>query len=161
MQQKTFIFTASEKLSNHPDFKLILEEFESYKKNSNDKEHPRPVNHIQRTTASVSYYFGRDRFDIKHKQARAEEIQHVHFREENSLWEFDDGDPKAQWDCKSNTYLIYSYFYHNNCHYYFLIDLIEKNAHNNDNAIYIASAPGYLAQAQEYKSNIINPPPPI
>ncbi|OTG72378.1 hypothetical protein B9T26_10640 [Acinetobacter sp. ANC 4169] len=154
----TIQFHVSDKLKNNQNYNFILEDFEYYKVNSNDKEHPRPANHFQQKTESTSYYFGRDRFDTKNYQARKEEIQHVHYREENSAWEYSDGSTKPQWECTSNTYLVYSYFKHNGCNYYYLIDFIEKNAHNNENAIYKESISNYLTQAKTFRLSIVNTP---
>lgn len=158
MTQLDIKFNVSKKLQDVQNFNLILEDFEYYKRNSHKKEHPRPANHFQKKTDSVSYYFGRDRFDTRNYQARKEEIQHVHYREASSAWEYPDGTPKPQWYCTSNTYLVYSYFEHNKCKYYYLIDFIVNSAHNNENAIYKESISNYLNQAKEFRFSTINTP---
>lgn len=149
-------FQLTDKLATTPNFEQILEDFKFYKRNSNPQEHPRPANHFQKKYDSVSYYFGRDKFDTRHAQARKEEIQHVHYREQNSNWENSNGNPKSQWQCTSNTYLVYSYFYHDNINYYYLIDFINKSAHNDDNAIYRESITTYLDKALAYRLSVVN-----
>jgi len=57
---------------------------------------------------SIHPLFGRDRFDKCNKTANIEEIQHLHVREEYSIWEDEQG-KLFQWDCTSDTHLIYSY----------------------------------------------------
>ena len=154
-RKPNLIFTLSEKLKKNLNFEPVFEQFKEYKELSNSDEHPRPKNHFQKKNESASPFFGRDRFDPAHKDSHSEELQHIHYWMEGCEWEFENDEPKAQWDCTSNTYLVYSYFKHNGTHYYYLIDFLIDTAHGHDGD-YIPSVDIFIDQAKEYRLSVKN-----
>lgn len=115
-------------ISNELNF--IADQFLIYKQASRNREHPAPSRNVQERDEPASEYFGRDRFDKFSKNAQKEEIQHVHLRQEDSIWEDEEGYGYAQWHCTSDSYLVYSYFKYKNDHYYYLIEFFGESAHS-------------------------------
>jgi hypothetical protein len=145
-----FVFECHNNLRLNPLFLEIYKQFQFYKEDSAADEHAAPNNYIQKTYHSIHPLFGRDRFDKVNKTANVEEIQHLHVREELSIWEDKDG-RLCQWECTSDTHLIYSYFYHQDTHYYYLIEFYNKAAHLQyvDDVLYL------IQEAKKYRLSII------
>lgn len=120
----------AEEMGISDDLDLIADEFLIYKEASKNREHPAPSRKVQETYVSASEMFGRDRFDKLSKDAQKEEIQHLHVRQEDSIWEDEEGYGYAQWNCTSDSYLVYSYFKHQDDHYYYFIEFFGKEAHS-------------------------------
>lgn len=137
------------------DFPKIYEEFKNYK--SKSLTHSRPTNAHQKQYFSISPLFGRDRYNADDKQKielAAEQLTHVHVKQKNSVWLDEDNDPLAQWDCTSNSYLIYSYFVHGGTRNYYVIAFIDNNAHahwEDENSKLL-----WLKDAKEYRISVIN-----
>lgn len=146
-----FVFESHHNLKLNPLFLEIYKEFKFYKEDSAPDEHAAPSNHIQKTYCSIHPLFGRDRFDKVNKVANVEEIQHLHVREELSIWEDEEGH-LCQWECTSDTHLIYSYFYHKDKHYYYLIEFYKKNAHLQ----YVDDIRYFIEEAKKYRLSIIS-----
>ncbi|EIW9313087.1 MULTISPECIES: type II toxin-antitoxin system YafO family toxin [Klebsiella] len=146
-----------EKLASDGEFLPFYQEFEEYKRKSDDTEQPRPSNKMQQSYASISGLFGRDRANVDEARPfyqRQEGLGHLHVRQEDSVWEDESGDPLIQWKCTSNSYIIYSYFVHNLVRYYFVVDFIDDEAHANwDNQeaiqMWIADAKAYRLTVKE------------
>jgi hypothetical protein len=126
-----FIFEVSSRLKEEQDenFQALKDIFVGYKESSDSKDIAAPSRHEQETAESLEPLMGRDRFFKNPKEARVNELYHVHTYEERSEWEDEDGDMICQWDCTSDNYLIYSYFKHENVHHYYIIAFLDKNAH--------------------------------
>jgi len=126
-----FNFELSSRLKKQTDeeFLTLKNTFEEYKKNSDIKDIAAPTRHEQETYESLVPELGRDRFFKNPKEARNNELYHVHTYETHLEWEDEDGDMIAQWKCTSDNYLIYSYFEHNNTHHFYIIAFLDKNAH--------------------------------
>lgn len=142
-----------DKLAAINGFTPFYEEFCRYKKQS--VEQPRPKQRIQKIFASLSLLFGRDRANVDENipfYQRQEELSHLHVRQEDSIWEDGDGAPLAQWECKSNSYLIYSYFVNAGTRYYYVVDFIDDNAHANwDNQEAVQM---WIQEAKQYRLSI-------
>ncbi|MFE8153875.1 type II toxin-antitoxin system YafO family toxin [Brenneria goodwinii] len=142
-----------EKLANNGEFLPFYQEFCTYKQLST--EHSRPRNSIQKLFASISILFGRDRGNVDEDEPfhqKKEGLTHLHVREEDSIWEDKDGNPLVQWECKSNSYLIYSYFVHLGTRYYYVVDFIDHDAHanwQNQQAIQM-----WIDEAKQYRLGI-------
>lgn len=126
---------------------VIVLEFIKYKEAARHYEHPVPSIKIQKNTISATPQFGRDRFDTAH---RAEDVQHLHLRDGSRPWEDEQG-LLAQWDCTSDTHLIYSYFKYGDAYYYYLIEVYDDNAHKN----YEKAKHALFKQAREFKEQKI------
>lgn len=144
-----FVFEAHKDLKLNPLFLIILEQFKYYKESSADDEHAAPTHHVQKNYRSVHPNFGRDRFDKYDHHANSEELQHVHIRDEHSLWEDEQG-ILFQWDCTSDKHLIYSYFKYDKKHYYYLIELYNTNAHIE----YMKHIEYFIQEAKKYRLTI-------
>lgn len=145
-----FVFEAHQNLKLNPEFLAVYEEFKFYKEDSAPDEHAAPTHHIQKNYPSIHPLFGRDRFDKFNKTANIEEIQHLHVREEYSIWEDEQG-KLFQWDCTSDTHLIYSYFRYDETHYYYLIEFYKKAAHVK----YVEDVQYFIQEAKKYRLTII------
>ena len=144
-----FVFAHHNQFLDDPSFLVIYQEFQYYKENSAANEHAAPSRHIQQTTEGYSPLFGRDRFDKVNFLARQENIQHLHVRQEHSIWEDEQG-ALVQWDCTSNSYLIYSYFFYQDKHHYFVIEFYANDAHVE----YEHKVPYFVEQAKAYRLKI-------
>ena len=140
------------RLSGDADMQEIYSEFCWYKENSNPSEHAAPTRHTQEQYEGLSSLFGRDRFDKISKDASAEDIQHLHVRQEHSVWENSHGDALVQWACTSDSYLIYAYFYHAQQHRYYLLEFFRDRGHN----LYQARVESFIQEAQAYRISIQN-----
>ena len=135
------------------DFPKIYNEFQKYK--SISSVHSRPNNSYQKQYVSLSPLLGRDRFNADDKQEielRREQLTHIHVKQKGCIWVDEDNDPLAQWECTSNSYLIYSYFVHNGTRYYFIITFIDDNAHVHWEDEKLKSL--WLRDAKEYRISI-------
>ncbi|MEZ8937917.1 type II toxin-antitoxin system YafO family toxin [Vibrio alginolyticus] len=112
-------------------FKVIVDKFAQYKKDSDPKEFATPTRHMQNEYIGIlPELFGRDRFFKNPPHARKEDLIHLHIWREPYNWiDPEDGDYLVQWECKSDTYLVYSYFKHKNKHVFYLIAFLDRNAH--------------------------------
>lgn len=142
-------------LSGRKDFLPFYNEFIKYK--SASIFHSRPSNSYQKQYYSISPLFGRDRFnadDNLKTELAAELLTHVHVKQEHSIWTDKNGAPLAQWKCKSDAYLIYSYFVHNLERYYFVVTFIDNDAHaswDNEDAKKM-----WLEDARNYRLSVIS-----
>ena len=128
----SFLFCLSDVLnqvSNDPDFIDLFDKFMYYKENSEPHEIATPSRKVQEETEGLIAEFGRDRFFKNPKDAKNDDLTHLHLFTDDCDWLDEDGTPKVQWECTSNSYLIYSYFEHESTHVFYLISLIEKGAH--------------------------------
>ncbi|EXU76768.1 hypothetical protein BG55_03815 [Erwinia mallotivora] len=136
-------------------FVPVYDEFKIYKLSS--KTHSRPTNKYQKEFFSISPLFGRDRFNADDSMAlelSAENLTHVHVKQKSCIWVDEDGDPLVQWECKSNAYLIYSYFVHKATRYYFVVNFIDNNAHaswDNEDAKKL-----WLEDAKAFRLSVIS-----
>lgn len=135
------------RLIGDADIQEIYDEFCLYKENSNPSEHAAPKRHTQEEYAGESAILGRDRFDKFSENARAEDIQHLHVRQEYSVWEDSNGDAIVQWACTSDSYLIYSYFCHAQQHRYYLLEFFKDDGHN----LYQARVDSFVLEAKAYR----------
>lgn len=146
-------FDCCEKLANDGEFLPFYQEFCRYKQLS--AEHSRPRYSIQKLFASISLLFGRDRDNVdedKPYHQKREGLTHLHVRQEDSVWEDDNGHPLVQWKCKSNSYLIYSYFVVSGTRHYYIVDFIDHDAHANwDNQEAIQM---WIDEAKQYRERI-------
>lgn len=120
------------KLAADGQFKPFFAEFEAYKLSSDT--HSRPTTKEQQEYVSVSELFGRDRANVDEEHPyyqRQESLSHLHTKQEDSEWEDEDGDRLVQWECTSDSYLIYSYFVFKGVRYYYVVDFIDNGAHAN------------------------------
>lgn len=145
-------FAYHPKFENDSQFKEIFDEFCYYKENSEYNEHPSPTRHTQETYECFSPLFGRDRFDKKYPEASNQNIQHLHVRQSKSVWDFPDGAAKAQWECTSDSYLVYSYFMHEGFHHYFVIEFYISGGH----AQYEQDVQIFIHEAEQYRLSKIN-----
>lgn len=116
-------------VADDKDFIDLFDKFQYYKENSEPHEIATPSRRIQEETESLIAEFGRDRFFKNPTDARRDDLTHLHLFTDNCDWLDEDGTPKVQWECTSNSYLIYSYFEHNGVHVFYLIALINRFAH--------------------------------
>lgn len=129
--EKDFNFACVKDLENDVKFyKEVFPEFKIYKEKSLPHEHSAPSIHVQKTYQSIHDLFGRDRLETVDKIARKEDVRHLHIYSIGLPWFIDDNELLAQWFCTSDTQLIYSYFFHKNTHYYYVIDFLDLKAHN-------------------------------
>jgi len=147
-----FVFAYHSKFNNDSDFKEVFEKFCYYKENSEPHEHPSPRRHAQETYESLSPLFGRDRFDKKYPEASNQNIQHLHVKQPHSKWDFLDGSAKTQWECTSDSYLVYSYFEHNGIHHYFVLEFYKSESH----AQYEQDVQIFIHEAEQYRLTQIN-----
>lgn len=147
-----FHFAFHPKFNATPAFIDIFEEFCYYKENSDSHEHPSPTRYTQETYECLSPLFGRDRFDKKYPEASNQNIQHLHVKQANSNWDFPNGSAKAQWECTSDSYLVYSYFKHNDIHHYFVIEFYKSGGH----AQYEQDVQIFIHEAEQYRQSQIN-----
>lgn len=144
-----------EKLAANGDFLPFFQEFERYKRSCDETDHPRPGTSLQKLYQPISLLFGRDRANVDEERPfcqRQEGLSHLHTRQEDSVWEDGAGDTLVQWECCSNSYIIYSYFVHNLIRYYFVVDFIDNDAHanwENQEAIQM-----WIADAKTYRLSI-------
>ena len=138
------------RLTGDADMQEIYDEFCWYKENSKPSEHAAPKGHTQKEYEGVSALFGRDRFDKINPDARAEDIQHLHVRQEHSVWEDSNGDALVQWACTSDSYLIYSYFCHAQQHRYYLLEFFRDRGHN----LYQGQVDSFILEAKAYRRAI-------
>lgn len=117
------------KVSDDENFIDLFDKFKYYKENSEPHEIATPSRKIQEETESLIAEFGRDRFFKHPNDARKDDLTHLHLFTDDCEWLDADGTPKVQWECTSNSYLIYSYFEHESVHVFYLIALIDKGAH--------------------------------
>lgn len=120
------------KLANDTDFSPFYREFVDYKQNSD--RHAAPTRREQEEYASISVLFGRDRPNVDEEAPfpqRQETLSHLHSRQDDSEWNDEDGDLLAQWECTSDSYLIYSYFVYDGKRHYYIVDFIDNKAHAN------------------------------
>ena len=117
------------KVSDDPDFIDLFNKFQYYKENSEPHEIATPSRKVQEETEGLIAEFGRDRFFKNPQHASQDDLTHLHLFTDDCEWLDEDGTPKVQWECTSNSYLIYSYFESNGIHVFYLIALIEKGAH--------------------------------
>lgn len=144
-----------DKLAADVEFAPFYQEFESYKRNSD--RHARPTKTEQNEYASISALFGRDRANVDEEKPflqKQEDLGHLHTKQDDSDWVDKDGDPIVQWECTSNSYIIYSYFVHGSVRHYYVVDFIDDEAHakwDNQEAImmWIQEAKAYRLTIQE------------
>lgn len=117
------------KVSDDPDFIDLFNKFQYYKEHSEPHEIATPSRKVQEETEGLIAEFGRDRFFKNPQHARKDDLTHLHLFTDDCEWFDEDGSPKVQWECTSNSYLVYSYFESNDVHVFYLIALIEKGAH--------------------------------
>lgn len=149
-----FVFSYHNSLSTNAGFLTIYPEFQRYKEGSADDEHAAPTHNIQKKYVGISPLFGRDRFEKFNKLAHIEEIQHLHVRQENSIWENEEGH-LFQWYCTSDASLVYSYFLHDQKHHYFVIEFYQHTAHKE----YEHAVEYFIDQAKQYRLSVITPRP--
>jgi len=130
---------------------MIFEEFRVYKESSADDEHAAPTRHVQENYCCIVPLFGRDRFDKENRDARSEDIQHLHIREDHSIWEDEEG-LLSQWYCTSDRYLVYSYFLHEGIHHYYIIELYNSSSHLQ----YVEDVRSFVEDAKAYRLEVIN-----
>lgn len=147
-----FQFAFHPKFNNTPNFQEIFEEFCYYKENSEPNEHPSPRRYTQEIYESLSPLFGRDRFDKKYPEASNQNIQHLHVKQPHSKWDLMAGSAKPQWECTSDSYLVYSYFKHQDVHYYFVIEFYKSKSH----AQYEHDVEIFIHEAEQYRLSQIN-----
>lgn len=141
------------KLSTDADFTPFIQEFDAYKRNSD--RHSAPTRQEQEEYASISPLFGRDRRNVDTEEPflqAQETLSHLHNRQDDSVWTDEEGDPLSQWECTSDSYLIYSYFVHNGIRYYYIVDFIDNDAHANwDNE---EAKLMWIQEAKDYRLSI-------
>ncbi|MEG0579964.1 MAG: type II toxin-antitoxin system YafO family toxin [Niameybacter sp.] len=147
---KFFIDVSQEiyKKLEQPIVEIIVLEFIKYKESSERYEHPAPTIKSQQKKESPYIEFGRDRYDIAHK---SEDVQHIHLRDGTKSWEDEQG-PLVQWNCTSDTHLIYSYFKHNGAYYYYLVEIYDDKAHLS----YEKAKLELFKEAKRYKETKLN-----
>jgi len=144
-----FVFAHSPSLASSPEFLEIYNEFQEYKKGSAPDEHAAPTRYVQEQYPCISEILGRDRFEKWAEKARLEEIQHIHVIQERSIWKDEQGQ-LVQWDCTSNSYLVYSYFFHDNKHHYYVLEFYKFAAHKK----YEHAVPCFINEAKTYRESI-------
>lgn len=144
-----------DKLAADAEFAPFYQEFETYKRSSD--RHARPTKTEQNEYASISGLFGRDRANVDEEKPflqKQEDLGHLHAKQHDSEWGDEDGDPLVQWECTSNSYIIYSYFVHASVRHYYVVDFIDDEAHaswDNQEAkmMWIQEAKAYRLTIQE------------
>lgn len=128
----------------------FVTDFEEYKKLSvNSGDVPLCPYHKQLARSAYIDTIGRDKLNERTQAARNENIHHVHLWQTGCIWENENGDPIVQYNCTSDSYIIYSYFIDKDGeHHFYIIDLIFDHAHtviedNNEIAKWVAQARKY------------------
>lgn len=146
------------KKESDSNFIELIEAFKEYKRNSEANEIAAPTRHTQENMEPVSPLFGRDRFFKNPEDARRQELYHLHVFQEKSIWFDGDSDMLAQWECKSDSYLIYSYFKLDNTHYFYIIAFLDVGAHKATKDLEDGSPHPvvleWLKEASDYKKKI-------
>jgi hypothetical protein len=108
-----------------------IDEFTEYKNTSCiSTEIPTPTTVEQKEYQGLHDSFGRDRQFSSPDECKALDIHHVHVFQGGCNWG-DDNVVVAQWDCTSNSYLVYSYFLSaRQNHIFCILDFIADNAHD-------------------------------
>lgn len=137
-----------------PEVSYIVKEFTSYKTQtlleSNDN-FVTPNEYLQQQYPSSHNLFGRDRvFDYPIElsgRIHLEKIAHVHYNI-NDYWE----SVTKQWDCKSNSSVVYSGFETLDTYHFIIHELLLTDAHSN----YSNEDIEYYLNNAEYHRKVLN-----
>ncbi|CAM7066425.1 type II toxin-antitoxin system YafO family toxin [Morganella morganii] len=109
----------------------FIADFEEYKRISIDYDD------VPNPSVSAQFYhpahidtIGRDKLMDWPDEARAEDVHHVHLWQTGCVWEDEDEGLNVQWDCTSDSFIIYSYFKDKDSdHHFYIIDFLFDQAH--------------------------------
>ncbi|MGE6267015.1 type II toxin-antitoxin system YafO family toxin [Aeromonas media] len=114
-------------IAQEPASEHVLDEFKDYKRRSLDYDDlPTPSRDSQSEYQSISDTMGRDRRFEAPYLAKQVDLHHIHVWQDGSRWE----GGLAQWECTSNSYLIYSWVIRDDRHHILVMDYFRDNAHN-------------------------------
>lgn len=137
-------------------FKELFDEFVAYKTESADLGNiPCPSEETQKEYLSITDVFGKDKQNHFPKpDAKRENLHHVH------VFDGETDEDLAKWNAKQqirrscDTLLFYSYFEHNEIHYFYVLQFIldpEGHDFQKDNA----EMKALIDYAEEYRLSII------
>ncbi|AYY47160.1 hypothetical protein GFB57_25125 (plasmid) [Citrobacter sp. S39] len=110
------------------DFQDIYKDFIEYKTISADLGNiPRPQDHVQMEFLTAVDLFGKDLPNFFPKPiAKREKLHHLHVFDGTNDWDINRWKQSEQSKRSSDSLMFYSYFEHQNVHYFYVLKFIEE-----------------------------------